>query len=342
MSARRPSPAFDLRRRRALRAGLAALALLPGWRVPARAQPADAVFPRPGQPIRIVVPFPAGGTSDLRARQVAERLRADAGWNMVVDNKPGASGQIGSAEVARAAADGHTLLLGTIGTLAINPALFPKQPYEVLRDFQPVTQFSRSVSVLFAHRELGLRTMAELDARLRAGAKLAWASPGNGTIGHMVGAMICRAWGWDMVHVPYKGTAPALQDFLARQVPLLIDTPSALWEHWRAGTALALASTSAERSPLLPQVPTLAELGHKDLVFDTWQGIVAPRGLPSAVLAALHREITRALRHPEVQRSHEEQLNTVVANRPEEFEAFIAAETARWARVVRDTGVTAG
>jgi tripartite-type tricarboxylate transporter receptor subunit TctC len=153
---------------------------------PVRGQ-APGTFPEPGKPIRLVVPFPAGGTSDLRARQVAEHLRQDAGWTVVVDNRPGASGMIGSDLVAKAPADGYTLLLGTIGTLAINPAVFPAQPYNVLHDFQPVTQFSRSVSVLMAHRNSGITSLAQLETAARAGKPLAYASTGTGTIGHMVG-----------------------------------------------------------------------------------------------------------------------------------------------------------
>jgi tripartite-type tricarboxylate transporter receptor subunit TctC len=212
----------------------------------------------------------------------------------------------------------------------------------VLRDFQPITQFSRSVTVLVAHADTGLRTLADLERTARGGARLAFASPGNGTIGHMVGEIYRRRAGLDLTHVPYKGTAPAVQDFAARQVPLLFETPSAVWAPLAAGTAVALAVTGGERMPQLPQVPTFRELGHPDVVFDTWQGLVAPRGLPPFVLARLHHEVAGALRHPSVVRSHEEQVNAVVAGTPAEFERLIVEETARWGRVVRETGVTVG
>ena len=308
---------------------------------PVRGQ-APGTFPDPAKPIRLVVPFPAGGTSDIRARQVAEHLRQDAGWSVVVENRPGASGMIGSELVAKAPADGYTLLLGTIGTLAINPAMFPAQPYNVLQDFQPVTQFSRSVSVLMAHRYTGIASLAQLEAAVRGGTPLAYASTGTGTIGHMVGEIYKKRANLDITHVPYKGTAPAVQDFVAGHVPLLVETPSAVWEHLKAGTAVSLAVTSSARMPQLPSVPTFRELGYRDIVFDTWQGIVTRKGVPPAVLEALNHEIVKALRSPDVVRSHEEQVNVVVANTPEQFERFIADETRKWASVVRETGVAVG
>jgi tripartite-type tricarboxylate transporter receptor subunit TctC len=309
---------------------------------PVRGQ-APGTFPEPGKPIRLVVPFPAGGTSDLRARQVAEHLRQDAGWTVVVDNRPGASGMIGSDLVAKAPADGYTLLLGTIGTLAINPAVFPAQPYNVLHDFQPVTQFSRSVSVLMAHKQLGHQRRWRSWRPPRAPAnRLAYASTGTGTIGHMVGEVYKKRANLELTHVPYKGTAPAVQDFVAGHVPLLVETPSAVWEHLKAGTAVPLAVTSSARMPQMPSVPTFKELGYADIVFDTWQGIVTRRGVPPAVLEALNRELVKALRSPDVVRSHEEQVNVVVANTPEQFERFIADETRKWTSVVKETGVAAG
>ncbi|MDM0015558.1 tripartite tricarboxylate transporter substrate binding protein [Variovorax sp. J22P168] len=302
----------------------------------------NGTFPDPAKVIRFIVPFPAGGTSDVRARQVAERMRQDTGWSIVIENRPGASGMIGSDLVAKAPADGYMLLLGTIGSLAINPAMFPNQPYDVLRDFQPVTQFSRSVTVLMAHQRTGFTTLAQLEDAVRTGARLAYASTGNGTIGHMVGELYKKRAGLDITHVPYKGTAPAVQDFVAGHVPLLYETPSAVWEHLKAGTAAPLAVTSASRMPQMPAVPTFRELGYGDVVFDTWQGVVTTKGVPPAVLDALNREMVKALRNPEVLRSHEEQVNVVVANTPEQFERFVAEETAKWGAVVKETGVTPG
>ena len=324
-------------RRRGVLAAVAAVSASAAVLRPARAQ--ASAFPEAGRPIRWVVPFPPGGTSDVRVRQVAEKLRADAGWNVIVDNRAGASGMIGSDAVAKSAPDGYTLLLGTIGSLAINPAMFAQQPYDVLRDLQPITQFSRSVSVLLAHKDLGITTLPALEARIKGGTKLAFASTGNATIGHMVGEVWQRRAGITLTHVPYKGTAPAVQDFIAYQVPLLFETPAAVWEHIRAGTAVPLAVTSAARMPQMPSVPTFAESGYRDMVFDTWQGVLTRRGVTPEVLATLHREITRALRQPDVVKSHEEQVNVVVANTPVEFERVIADETARWAQVVAETGV---
>ena len=305
----------------------------------ARLRTASAASSFPTQAIRWIVPFPVGGTSDLRVRQVTERLREQTGWTLVVDNRPGASGQIGTEAAIRAPADGHTLLLGTVGTMAINPHAFSRQPYDVLRDLQPITQFSRTSPALFAHRELGVTTLAALRARLQGGAALAWASPGNATIGHLVGEVWQRRAGVAMTHVPYQGTAPAVRDFIAAQVPLLVETPAAVFEHLRAGIAVPLAVASATRLPALPQVPTFAESGYRDFVFDAWQGAFTRRGTAPALIDTLHRELARALLHPEVRRSHEEQANVVVANTPAEFERHVADETARWARVVAETGV---
>ncbi|MGE0799976.1 MAG: Bug family tripartite tricarboxylate transporter substrate binding protein [Lautropia sp.] len=302
----------------------------------------EADFPEPGRPIRFIVPFPPGGTSDLRARQVSAAIEQAAGWRIIVENRPGASGTIGSAAAIREAADGHTLLLGTIGTLAINPHLLPNQPYDVLRDLQPITQFSRSVSLLMAHRQAGIANLPELEQRVRAGGPLAFASTGNATIGHMVAEIYQRRAALPLTHVPYKGTAPAVQDFASGQVPLLIETPSAVWPLLQSGAAVPLAVTSASRMPRLPAVPTFVEQGYPDMVFDTWQGVVTRRGLPQSRLQTLHRRFVAALRREDVVRSHEEQANVVVAESPEAFERVIARETALWRRVVRETDAKFG
>ncbi len=303
---------------------------------------APAAFPVRERSIRWIVPFPPGGTSDLRTRQVAARLRADADWNVVVENRPGASGLIGTALVARSEADGHTLLLGTVGTLALNPNLMPVQPYVISRDLQPITQFSRSVSVLAAHRETGIRTLRDLERRVRSRGPLPFASTGNATIGHMVAEIYQRRAGIPLIHVPYKGTAPAVVDFAGGQVPLIVETPSALWDQIRGGFAVPLAVTSADRLRQMPSVPTFVEHGYRDMIFETWQGALTRRGVTDTVLDALHHRIVDALRHPEVVRSHEEQVNQVVANEPSAFEAHVAMETSRWARVIAETGIKLG
>ncbi|MFY7974909.1 MAG: Bug family tripartite tricarboxylate transporter substrate binding protein [Rubrivivax sp.] len=339
-----PAPLSPISRRRLLGAtasALAAVACPTVLRAHSGPEP-HPPFPAPERPIRWIVPFPPGGTSDLRVRQVAERLRADAGWTVLVDNRSGASGTLGTQAALEAPADGHTLVLGTIGTIALNPHLLPHQPYDVLRDLQPVTQFSRSVSLLAAHRGSGITGLADLVARVQRGAALAYATPGNATISHLVGELLQRRAGVALTHVPYRGSAPALQDFLAQQVPLLIDTPSAMWDHLQAGTAVPLALTAAQRERLLPAVPTFAELGHTDLVLATWQGAFTRRGVAATTLATLHERITAALRHPAIVASHEEQINTVVASTPAEFESFVRNETARWGRVIAETGVRAG
>lgn len=295
------------------------------------------VFPL--RPVRIVVPFPAGGTSDARVRQMAVRLEASWGQPVIVENRPGASGFIGSEHVARAAPDGYTLLLGTVGTLAINRALFPSMPYDALRDFDPVSQLSSGPMLLAAHPGAGFASFAELAeaARRRPGA-IAYASNGNGSIQHIAGEALRRLAGMDLLHVPFQGTAPSTMALLGGQVSVMFETPQALQAHVQAGRLRALAVTSDARLAALPAVPTTRELGHAGLRIETWQGIVAPKGTPPAVLARLHGSIARVLRLPEVLASYADASTEVVASSPAEFAAYIRAESERWLDWVRLSG----
>lgn len=295
--------------------------------------------PFPSRAVHIVVPFPAGGTSDARVRQLAARLEASFSQPVVVENRPGASGFIGSTYVAKAPADGHTLLLGTIGTLAINRSLFASMPYDTLRDFDPVTQMSAGPLILCAHPSVGAATFGELVAlaRSRPGA-LAYASNGNGSIQHIAGEALKRYAAIDLVHVPYQGTAPSTLALLAGQVALMFETPQALQAQVKAGKLRALAVTSDHRLASLPEVPTMRELGLPELRIETWQGIVAPKGTPPEVLAVLQERIARVLRLPDVAASYAEVSTEVVGNTPAEFAAFIRTETARWGEWVRLSG----
>ena len=291
------------------------------------------------KPLRLVVPFPAGGSSDFRARQLAKKLKERSGIDVIVENRPGASGFLGSELVAKAPADGHTVLLGTIGTLAINPSLFSKLPYQPLHDFVPVTQFSTGPVLLAAHPSLGVSNLRELiDLVRRQPGRFAYASTGNGTIQHILGETFKRAAGVQLIHIPYRGTAPAVQDFVAGHVGLMFDTPTALAAHIQAGRAVPIALTSAKRVASMPNVATFIESGVDDFVYESWQGIVAPKGLPPPVLAMLAEEIRAALQDAEIVASHREQASEVVANSPQEFARHIERETARWAKAVRESG----
>jgi tripartite-type tricarboxylate transporter receptor subunit TctC len=293
----------------------------------------------PSRPVRIVVPFPAGGSSDARARQLAARLEASWSQPVIVENRPGASGFVGSEYVARAAPDGHTLLLGTIGTLAINKSLFPAMPYDTLRDFEPVTQMSAGPLLLCVHPSLGADSLAAFlaSARAKPGA-IAYASNGNGSIQHIASEALKRQAGIDLLHVPYQGTAPSTMALLAGQVGVMFETPQALLAQVKAGKLHALAVTSEKRLASLPDVPTMREAGLPALRIETWQGIVAPRGTPPEIVALLQERMSRALRLPDVVASYEEVSTEVVGNTPSQFAAFIRAETARWGEWVRLSG----
>jgi len=293
----------------------------------------------PLRPIKLVVPFPPGGSSDARARQLAARLEIALRQPVIVENRPGASGFIGSEFVARAAPDGYTLLLGTVGTLAINHSLFTKMPYDTLRDFDPVSQMSAGPLILAAHPALGVSSVAELVtlAKARPGA-VPYASNGNGSIQHITGEAFKRFAGIDLLHVPFQGTAPSTTALLAGHVGVMFETPQALQAYVKAGRLRALAVTSEQRLASLPEVPTMRETGFPALRVETWQGIVAPKGTPVEVLARLSAEISRVLRQPDVVASYDEVNTEVVGNSPSQFEALIRSETEKWAEWVRVSG----
>ncbi|HUN69287.1 MAG TPA: tripartite tricarboxylate transporter substrate binding protein [Burkholderiales bacterium] len=293
----------------------------------------------PLRPIKLVVPFPPGGSSDARARQLASRLEISLRQPVIVENRPGASGFIGSEFVARAAPDGYTLLLGTVGTLAINHSLFAQMPYDTLRDFDPVSQMSAGPLILAAHPALGVSSVAELVtlAKAKPGA-VPYASNGNGSIQHITGEAFKRFAGIDLLHVPFQGTAPSTTALLAGHVGVMFETPQALQAYIKAGRLRALAVTSEQRLASLPEVPTMRESGFPALRVETWQGIVAPKGTPVEVLGRLSAEISRVLRQPDVAASYDEVNTEVVGNTPSQFEALIRSETAKWSEWVRVSG----
>jgi tripartite-type tricarboxylate transporter receptor subunit TctC len=294
--------------------------------------------PYPSRAVRIVVPFPPGGTSDILARTIGARLSEPLGQPVVVDNRPGAGGNIAAEHVAKSAPDGYTLIMGT-SSLAISQSLYRKLSYDLLRDFAPIIQAVNYANLLVAHPSTGFSSVGDLisAAKAKPGA-LSYGTAGNGTPPHMTGELFKAYTGVDIQHIPYKGGAPAIADLIAGQIPLMFDNVPPLLPHVRSGRIRALAVTSLARNPVLPDVPSLHELGLKDFDAVGWNGLLAPAGTPRAVVDRIHAEVTRILRIPEVRDGLTAQGADVVGNTPEQFAAWIRAEVKRWADVVRVSG----
>jgi len=296
----------------------------------------------PNRPIRVVVPFPAGGTTDILARAASQKMSEAWGQPVIVDNRPGAGGDIGAELVAKSANDGYTLLMGTVGTHAINTALYAKMPYDHVKDFVPIVLVAGVPNVLVIHPSVPANSVQELIAYGKANpGKLNFASSGAGTSIHLAGELFKVSTGVQMQHVPYKGSAPALTDLMGGQVQLMFDNlPSAL-PHIRSGKLKALAVTSARRAPALPDVPTIAEAGVPGFEASSWFGLLAPAGTPRDVVVKVNAEVAKWLASPDAR----EKLTTAGANAaggsPEDFVAHIAAETAKWAKVVKESGAKA-
>ncbi|HMX09734.1 MAG TPA: tripartite tricarboxylate transporter substrate binding protein [Burkholderiaceae bacterium] len=318
--------------RRQILAALAALAL-GGGHVTAQAQAP--------KPMTMVVPFPAGGTTDILGRIMARQLGLRLGETIVVDNKPGAGGGIGTGLVAKAPADGRTLLLGTIGTHSINPALYKKLPYDPVKDFIPVTLVAMVPNVLVVPANSPLRSVKDVIAQAKAQpGKLSYASAGNGTSIHLSGAMFEQVAQVDMQHVPYRGSAPAVTDLIGGQTSMMFDNLPSAMPHIKSGALRALAVTSAVRAASLPDLPTIAQAGLPGYEASSWFGLWLPAGTPAAVAAKIGSEARAILADPEVRRQMLEQGAEAAPMTSEQFAAFIAAESAKWGKVVRDAKVT--
>lgn len=293
----------------------------------------------PSKPIRIVVPFPPGGATDILARDVAQKLTEAWGQQVIVDNRPGAGGNIGSELVAKAAPDGYTLEMGTVGTHAINASLYAKMPYDHVKDFVPVILVAAVPNVLEVNPAVPVDSVAELIAYAKANpGKLNFASSGNGTSIHLSGEQFKVMAGVKMTHVPYKGSAPALQDLLGGQVQLMFDNLPPSLPHIRAGKLRALAVTSATRAPALPDVPTVAEAGLPGFEASSWFGLLAPAGTPPAIVAKINAEVAKWIASPEAKEKLAKQGANAAGGTPEDFARHIAAETEKWAKVVKASG----
>jgi tripartite-type tricarboxylate transporter receptor subunit TctC len=299
----------------------------------------------PSKPIRLVVPFAAAGTTDILARAVGAELTKAFGQQVVIDNRPGAGGNIGAELVAKSDADGYTLLMGTVGTHGINQSLYPKLSFDPIKDFAPVTLVASVPNVLvlnmaFAEKNK-INDVKSFIAYARANpGKLNMASSGNGTSIHLAGELFKSQTKTFMVHVPYRGSSPAITDLIAGQADLMFDNLPSSMPFIKTGKLRALAVTSSKPSPALPSVPTIAETGGDLANFEasSWFGILAPAGTPKEIVDKLQQEIAKALASPAVKEKLVAQGAEPVGNTPEQFAAHIQAETKKWAKVVKDSG----
>jgi tripartite-type tricarboxylate transporter receptor subunit TctC len=293
----------------------------------------------PARPITVVVPFPPGSSSDLIPRALAPLVSQSLGVAVVIENRPGAAGSIGAAQVAKAAADGHTLLLTPTGVLAINQWLYKALPYKPEKDFAPIVNAGSTPNLLVVHPSVPAANLKELIALAKAQPNsLSYASGGNGTTSHLCGEVLKFTAGIDIVHVPYKGPAPAHQDLLAGRVPMMCDNLSNVLPHVRAGRLRAIALTAPKRHPQAAEVPTAEEAGLPGVDVGVWYGIVAPAGTPAPVVEKLNAEFVKALRAAPVTERMEALGLSVVADSPGHFAQFIGAESAKWRKVVEASG----
>ena len=293
----------------------------------------------PARPVRLIVPSSPGGGTDISARIIAPRLSEYLGQQVVVENRPGAGTMIGGEVVARSAPDGYTLLMG-ISTLAINPAIYKKVPYDALKDFAPVSQAVALPNVLVAHPSLPVKTVKELVAFARARqGQINFASAGLGTSPHLSMELFLSMSGLKMVHVPYKGSGPGVTDLVAGHVPLMMPNMLSALPHIKSGRLRALGVTSVKRASRASDIPTIAEAGVPGYEAVQWYGVLAPAGTPRPVITRLHAEVVRVLQQRDIRERFLSDGAEAVGSSPEEFAAFIRAETAKWAKVIKDAGL---
>jgi tripartite-type tricarboxylate transporter receptor subunit TctC len=298
--------------------------------------------PFPSRPIRLIVPFPPGGSTDILARALGQKLAEGLAQPVVIDNRPGAGGSIGADAAAKAAPDGHTLMMGHLGTLAVNPAIYRNLPYDPVRSFAPVSLMAMVPSVLVVNPQVPAASAAELIAYARAHpGKLAYGSAGAGSTSHLTTEYFKLATGTDILHVPYKGIGPMLTDLISGQLSMGLNGAPAVMPHVNSGRLRALAVSGAKRLESLPRIPTLDEAGVKGFDASGWYGVVAPAGTSRAVIERLNAEIRRIMRTPELLARLDNEGAISAPGSPEEFAAFIVSEIARWAAVLKRAGIQA-
>jgi tripartite-type tricarboxylate transporter receptor subunit TctC len=296
----------------------------------------------PTKPIKMIVPFPPAGSTDISARAVAGKLGERLGQPVVIENKPGAGGNIGTDVAAKSAPDGYTLVVGTVGTHAINQSLYSKMPYDNLRDFAPVVLLSTTPNVLVTQAGFPANSVSDVIARAKAKpGEMTFASSGSGTSIHLSGELFNSMAGTKMQHIPYKGSGPMLIDLMSGTVNIAFDNLSASMPHIKGGKLKALATTGAKRSPALPDLPTISEAGLTGYDSTSWNAIYVPAGTPKEIVDKLNRELNAILSSPETRKFFAEQGAESGGGTPEQLGALTRAETAKWAKVVKDSGAKA-
>ena len=322
-------------RRRDLLLGAAA-----GLAAPAVGLHAESAWPR--QPLRLVVPFPPGAANDTLGRAIADQLSPRLGQPVIVENRAGAGGAVGSETVARAAPDGYTLLLGHIGTLAVNPAIYPQLPYDVLKDFAPVAMIAKVPNVLVVHPKLPFQDVKSFVDHVRAHpSELRYCSAGNGSAGHIVMLAFLNALGLEMEHVPYRGLGPALTDLIAGRVDVTLGGVPTVMPFVQQNQLRALAVSSTERVASLPEVPTVAETVSPGFDVVPWYGIAAPAATPPPIIMRINQEVNASLNSAAVKQRLEQEGAVPAPMTPEQFGSLIRTELDRWAKLIHEAGVTA-
>jgi tripartite-type tricarboxylate transporter receptor subunit TctC len=293
----------------------------------------------PSRTVKLVVPFPPGGPLDATGRAIAQKLTEAWGQSVIVENKPGAGGNIGAGYVAKSAPDGYTVVMGALSTHAVNPSLYPKMPFDAQRDFAPITLVAITPNVLVVNPSLPVHSVKELIAYAKANpGKLSFGSGSIGSAGHLAGELFKVDAGVDMVHVPYKGAAPAMQGLLAGDTQLMFDNLASAMSQVNAGKLRALAVTTAERSKLVSDLPTMAEAGVPGFDISTWYGLLAPAGTPPDLIAKWNADVTKILSAPEMRERLATQGAEAAPDSPADFAKFIASELVKYAKIVKASG----
>lgn len=293
----------------------------------------------PAKPIKVIVPFPAGGGTDIIAREVTHKLSSTLGWTIVIDNKPGSGGNIGIDAVAKSAPDGYTLALGQTSNLSINPTLYGKMPYDSIKDIAPVAVVASAPLVLAVGANSPYKTLADVVKASKAKpGSVNIATSGNGTVAHLASELFQKMAGIKLTHIPYKGAAQAATDVIGGQVELYLSSVPTLIGHIKGGKMRAIAVTSLKRVDDIPQVPTIAESGYKGFDTATWFGFVAPAGTPKDIVVRLNMEINKVLASDDVKKKLSDQGADMMGGSPEQFGALIKSDLARWAPVIKESG----
>ena len=293
----------------------------------------------PNKAITMIVPFSAGGTTDILARIVGQALGQELGETIIIENKPGAGGNIGAQQASRAKADGYPLFMGTVGTHAINQSLYKTLPYDPINSFAPLSRVANVPNLLVAHPSRPYKTVQEMITYAKAHpGDVTYGSPGSGASPHVSGALFQSMTGAEITHIPYKGSAPAISDLLGNQIAVMFDNMPSAIQHVRSGKLRPIAVTSAQRSPELPDVPTIAEAGVPGYEAMSWFGLWTVAGTPQPILDKLHASLSKVLKDPAVVKKIGDQGGSITIDTPAQFEAFIRGEAAKWGKVVKESG----